>query len=138
MSRFKLRSKGGLFPLKDNIKRTEDKSYVVYKLHCKHCEASYIGKTQRILSVIVSEHEKRKESACYQHERTHKHRIDYENAEIIDTASSDMKLGIKELLHILRSKPSLNKQLNAQSDFDIKTLLIQAYPQFREENNAEV
>ena len=137
MSRFKLRSKGGLFPFKDNIKRTEDKSYVVYKLHCKDCEASYIGKTQRILSIRVGEHEKRKESACYQHERTHKHRIDYENAEIIDTASSDMKLRIKELLHILRSKPSLNKQLNAQSDFDIKTLLIQAYPQFREENNTE-
>ena len=113
---------------------------VVNVLFCAGCIcilSSSIGKTQRILSIRVGEHEKRKESTCYQHERTHKHRIDYENAEIIDTASSDMKLRIKELLHILRSKPSLNKQLNAQSDFDIKTLLIQAYPQFREENNTE-
>jgi hypothetical protein len=29
---------------------------------------------------------------------------------------------------------SLNKQLNSQSDFDIKTLIVQAYSQFRQEN----
>ncbi len=63
-----------------------------------------------------------------------KHRIDYENAQIIDTASSDLKLRVKELLHILKTEPSLNKQLKAQSDFDIKTLIVQAYPQFRQEN----
>jgi hypothetical protein len=63
-----------------------------------------------------------------------KHRIDYENAQIIDTASSDLKLRVKELLHILKIEPSLNKQLNSQSDFDIKTLIVQAYSQFRQEN----
>jgi len=36
-----------------------------------------------------------------------------------------------ELLHILKRKPELNKQLNSQSNYDIKTLIIAAYPQFR-------
>jgi len=57
--------------------------------------------------------------------------MDYDNIEVIDQAENGMKLRIKELLHILKEKPTLNKQLNAQSDFDIKTFLIQAYPQFK-------
>jgi hypothetical protein len=60
--------------------------------------------------------------------------MDYENIEIIDKASTDFKLRMirdKELLHILKRKPELNKQLNSQSNYDIKTLIIAAYPQFR-------
>ena len=60
--------------------------------------------------------------------------MDYDGIEILDKADTDLKLKIKELLHILKRKPSLNKQLNSQSDFDIKTIIIQAYPRFR--NNA--
>jgi hypothetical protein len=86
------RTIGSLFPFKDNIKRTEDKSHVVYKLNCKDCEASYIGKTQRILSIRIDEHEKRTDSACYQHAEALNHHIDYEDAEVIDSANSDMKL----------------------------------------------
>jgi len=57
--------------------------------------------------------------------------MDYDNIEVIDQAENGMKLRIKELLHILKEKPTLNKQLNAQSDFDIKTFLIQAYTKFK-------
>jgi hypothetical protein len=42
-----------------------------------------------------------------------------ENIEIIDKASTDFKLRMKELLHILKRKPELNKQLNSQSNQDI-------------------
>jgi hypothetical protein len=38
---------------------------------------------------------------------------------------------MKELLHILKEQPELNQQLNSQSDYKIKTLIIQAYPQHR-------
>ena len=37
---------GELFPFKDNVKNTEDKSLVVYKIKCKECGAEYIGKTE--------------------------------------------------------------------------------------------
>ena len=57
--------------------------------------------------------------------------MDYSGIEVIDRASSDFKLRMKELLHILKSKPLLNKQMNAQSKYEIKTLIIQAYEQHR-------
>jgi hypothetical protein len=57
--------------------------------------------------------------------------MDYEGVEVIDSADTATKLEVKELLHILKKKPALNKQLNSQSDFDIKTLTIAAHPHFR-------
>ena len=96
------------------------------------CEANYIGKCKRILSYRIYEHKKNKESSCHQHSCNTGHEIDYDNIEIIDKADTDMKLRIKELLHILKRKPSLNKQLNSQSSYEIKTLIIQAYPQLRQ------
>jgi hypothetical protein len=57
--------------------------------------------------------------------------MDYEKIQVIDRASSNFKLKMKELLHILKEQPKLNKQLNSQSDYEIKTLIIQAYPQHR-------
>jgi len=57
--------------------------------------------------------------------------MDYENIQLIDRASSDFKLRMKELLHILKEQPELNKQLNSQSDYKIKTLIIHGYPQHR-------
>ena len=56
----------------------------------------------------------------------------YDKIQIIDRASSDFKAKMKELLHILHKKPELNKQLNPQSKYEIKTLIIQAYPQHRQ------
>ena len=53
------------------------------------------------------------------------HHMDYENVEIIDHAVNETKLNIKELLHILKRKPSLNRQMN--SDFDITTIIIKTY-----------
>ena len=53
----------------------------------------------------------------------------YDKIEILDTAESNFKLEIKELLHIISNKPKLNKQLNAQSKFNIRTLIIAAHPQ---------
>jgi hypothetical protein len=57
--------------------------------------------------------------------------MDYENIQVIDRASSNFKLRMKELLHILKEQPELNKQLNSQSDYGIKTLIRQAYPKHR-------
>ncbi len=106
---------------------------MVYSLKCAKCNAEYIGKTERILSQRINEHETSVASACREHELTHRgHKISYDNVEVLDTADTDHKLRIKELLHILKKQPVLNKQLNSQSNYDIKTLIIQAYPQFRQ------
>ena len=55
--------------------------------------------------------------------------MDYDDVEIIDSADSNCKLLCKELLHIVKKKPSLNRQLGNDSSLNIKTLIIAAYPQ---------
>ena len=112
---------------------------VVYRIKCSHedCNATYIGKTCQILGHRIAEHRKQTSSACYQHEKRHPgHRMAYEEIEVIDKADSNQKLEIKELLHIIKEKPLLNRQLNAQSKYNIKTLIIAAYPQHVNEAGA--
>lgn len=123
---------GKLFPFKDNIKKAMDRSSVVYWIRCKSCSCSYIGYTDRTLSQRVHEHETRPSSACYQHQVTHPgHKMDFANTRIIDTGDSELKLRIKELLHITKKKPRLNKQLGTQSQFDIKTIIVAKHQQFQ-------
>jgi len=117
-----------LFPFKDNVKLIKERSMVVYSLRCETCQAQYIGMTERILSHRLQEHEKLKSSACKQHVMKNPgHRFNYDNVEVLDTAESGFKLRIKELLHILKRQPVLNKQLGTQSKYEIKTILIKAY-----------
>ena len=125
---------GKLFPFKDNVKNIEERSLVVYGLKCETCGAEYIGKTERILQHRLKEHRNNATSACKQHIVDNPtHHFNFDKVEIIDSADNDTKLRIKELLHILSRKPLLNKQLGSQSNYEIKTLIIQAYPQFRSE-----
>ena len=92
---------GKMFPYKDTVNNVLDRSLVVYNLKCNKCEAQYIGKTERILSYRIKEHRINSSSACKQHEKSNRdHLIDYDNVEIIDSADTDHKLRIKELLHI--------------------------------------
>lgn len=124
---------GNLFPFKDKIKNIESQSLVVYKIKCRSCEASYIGKTERILYHRLQEHKTKSSSACFQHSQENQgHEIDWNNVEIVDRADNNLKLQVKELLHILKIKPTLNKQLNSQSNYDIKTIIVKAYQQFHE------
>ena len=123
---------GNLFPLKDKVTNVLDMSLVVYQIDCKTCGAKYIGKTQRILSIRIQEHQKSLTSSCKQYEvENPEHTMEYENVEVIDQASSDKKLKMKELLHILKKEPVLNKQVSKQSKYEVNTLIINAYPQHR-------
>ena len=120
---------GGLFPYKDRIKEVEAQSFVVLKLTCNNCQSTYIGKSKRILYHRMHEHESKGESACFQHLKENpKHSIDYRKIEIIDRASNDLKLRIKERLHILSSEPEMNKQLSSQLNHELKTILVKAHP----------
>ena len=111
--------------------KNQVKQQKVYKIKCKQCKAEYIGKTERILDIRVKEHQKNTLSNVKKHELDNPgHHMDYESVEVIDNASNDFKLRMKEL-HILKSEPELNKQLNSQSNFEIKTLIINAYPHYR-------
>jgi predicted GIY-YIG superfamily endonuclease len=121
-----------LFPFKDGIKDNLKKSCVVYRLTCS-CGSSYIGETDRILSIRVKEHRKKGESACRKHlDENPNHRIAWDDVEVIDSASTRSRLRIKETLHILRQKPELNIQYGTnQSKHDIRPLLIASHNRAR-------
>ena len=52
-------------------------------------------------------------SACYAHKLKFPDKEnDFEGVEVINSASTNSKLQIKELLHILKKQPELNKQIN--------------------------
>ena len=135
------RTIGSLFPYKDKITDKMSQSLVVYRLKCRMCQQCYIGKTERALGIRYKEHvsipkvvkeETKITSAVKEHMIENPgHTFPIDSLDIVDRASNDHKLKVKELLHILEEKPTLNKQLNPQSKYDIKTIIVQVYPQFR-------
>jgi hypothetical protein len=50
------------------------------------------------------------------------YRIDYEEVPVLDTADRDLKLQVKERLHILES--TMNDQLGSQSKYDMNILIV--------------
>ena len=118
------------FPYKDKVTDILEKSLVVYHIKCKDCANDYIGETKRTFKKRLAEHRNPKsESALSKHHQATNHTIDFENAQIIDSAENNKMLKIKELLHILKKQPTLNKQLNSQSSFEFKALLLNVYQQ---------
>ena len=89
---------------------------MVYKIQCKDCESSYIGKTNRVCEKIIFEEHKdpKKPSAIMEHVLTTKHSIDYDGFKIVDRASTNEKLEYKEMLYIRKIKPSDKKQKDSQ------------------------
>ena len=91
--------------------------------------------SERMLKIRIDEHRnpnRDKNLACKkQIVDNADHLWDYDEAEIVETAENDHKLWIKELLRILSRRPTCNKQLGSPSKYEINTILIKAYAQFR-------
>ena len=98
-------------------------SLVVYRIKCKTCGDEYIGKTERILAHRMKEHDNPNgNSAIQMHKKAHPdHEIDSSNIEVLDRASNNTKLMIKEMLHINETKPALNTQHSAKYKNDKNT-----------------
>ena len=71
----------------------------------------------------MEQHRNDKLSAMFKHEKSTGHQMDYDNVEIIDSSDSNFRLLVKEMLHILKRRPSLNIQMNEQANYNIKTLI---------------
>ena len=118
-----------LFKLKDKLTDKYMQSRVVYRIDCSepNCNSFYIGKCDRIFGLRVKDHRRKSTSktpnknAPYIHSEQTGHVIDYDGVKIIDRADSGLKLGIKETLHIIQSKPNLNTLCT--NEFDLKTLM---------------
>ena len=74
----------------DNMKNLKE-SIVVYILKCNTFNA--VGKTEKILSHRVNEHEKRNSSACIQHLTANPtHVIGFKNEKFLYTTENDFQL----------------------------------------------
>ena len=102
-----------MFNVKDRIPKSL-KSFVVYKFVCPACNACYIGETTHHLSTRFKEHletdKKSHNFANLVNNATYK-ALSTENCfEIIDSTATPFRLKLKEAMHIIWKKPSLNKQ----------------------------
>ena len=104
-----------MFNVKDPIPKFL-KLFVVYKFVCPDCNACYIGEITRHLSTRIKEHlETDKKSHIFAYlvnNETFKSRSTENCSEIIDSASTPFRLMLKEAMHIIWKRPSINKQKN--------------------------
>ena len=61
--------------------------------------------------MLCRDHETDPKSHVYENNKLPGHEIDFANVEILDRANTFKKLELKEMIHIRKHKPSLNKQL---------------------------
>ena len=113
---------GNLFGFKDKPPDTE-KSKVVYSIKCTTCGKEYIGKTIKQLRDREEEHQTDPKSTVYKHIKNTNHTIDWGQIEILDTADTDKKLLLKEMLYINKRKP----ELNIQKSSNLFSLLVGEY-----------
>ena len=89
-------------------------SFVVYYFKCASCGASYVGQTTRHCSVRIEEHlHKDKALHIYKHINSNQNCKQANNEssfKIIDKASTEYTLKLKESLHIKWLRPNINTQ----------------------------
>ena len=102
-------------------------SFVVYNYTYGGCNAPYIGKTSRNLSIRISEHKglsyrtarmlsKPMNSSIREHSHDHDHVISKDNFHVLDSSTFDNDLLILESLWIWKKRPTLN-------DYSVSTKL---------------
>ena len=83
---------GKMFPFKDNVKNTDERSLVVYSLMRSTCGAEYIGKIELILCHCIKEHRNNRSFALKQHiDSSPAHRVGFDKVQIVDSADNDKK-----------------------------------------------
>ena len=93
---------GQMFPFKDRVPQLL-RSFVLYKITCGACGASYIGKTTQLLNArLTRELSGRENSAEFAHieKFSENHSFDKHQATILGTERHDLPLKIKESLLI--------------------------------------
>lgn len=102
-------------------------SNVVYRIYCKSCPFSYIGKTTRHLQTRINEHKKGEggeydpvsgtaedHATVYNHQINFQHVIDYDGTKILARADNDFKLHIKEAYFIDHYRKLDHQLMNIQ------------------------
>ncbi len=101
-----------LVRLKDKLKK-ERVVGRVYQISCKKCLATYIGETERSLKQHFLEHRRPSSVTLEVSRHVHldhpDHSISMDDTNILEVASKWFEHGVKEVIHIRVTHPSLNK-----------------------------
>ena len=109
-SSFKISS---LFSMKDRVP-FDLRSYVVYKFVCGSCKADYVGRTKRHLSTRIKEYLETDKKSCEHLNESRRCKALNNKVcfSILDYATAQYSLSIKEGMHIGWPKPALNKHVD--------------------------
>lgn len=101
--------RGRLVSPKDKCPKL-DTAGVVYHIKCANCPASYVGETERKLSKRVTEHKRDCEkSPVGAHMSEHQHQFQDCDVKVLHKEGRWFQRGVAEAIHIVASKPSLNR-----------------------------
>jgi len=87
---------------------------VIYKIFCKNCDATYVGKTKKQLKIRLKEHKNNirpdhsKHSVVSEHIINFNHNFDWENVQIFDHEHNYHKRMISKMIHIKEQNKGLN------------------------------
>jgi len=103
---------------KDRTEQTHIKN-MVYRIHCKDCDVSYVGQTRRQLRTKVKEHRNNikleEHSVVLKHMLSCNHSFDWNHRyRILDTEPNYNKRLISEMLHIKEQSNSINSQKDTE------------------------
>lgn len=88
------------------------KSHVIYQIPCSNnnCNKVYIGQTSQHLENRIKTHKYTQNcsTALNKHEKSTKHKFDYDKTKILATEKNDKKRCILEMIHIKKNPNSVN------------------------------
>jgi len=96
------------------------KTNIVYKIHCKECDVSYVGQTKRQIRTRIKEYrhniklDETRHSVLTNHIVNHKHTFDWNNVRIMDSESNYNKRLVSEMLHIKEQRKGINLQKDTE------------------------
>ena len=100
---------------------------VVYQVDCPDCTEDYIGETARVLSTRLDEHQKRPNSAVFEHLQTTGHNFQPHDTKVLATEPNLVKRKIKEAIEIKQRRPSLNRDMGYELPPIYNTILRSAH-----------
>ena len=86
-----------------------DQCGLIYKIPCKNCDNFYVGETGRSLSTRLHEHQTKKSSAVFEHNKKEKHDIDINKIKVLTKEEKYINRRIKEAVIIRQTDPPLNR-----------------------------
>ena len=91
-----------------------DKTFIVYRVHCTDCHATYFAKTKRHIKTWFTEYDDfTKPTAVTEHIMRNNHSISFDRMKMLGHGNKDKEFYVKESLIVKKLKPIMNKNITS-------------------------